>query len=126
MKKIDRLWETKKLVTVNTPDLNEQEAYIEQIEREKALSDDNLKAYVKMANDRQLRICNLEREKEEAVNILIDLVSSKEYTAYCACMDNGWGEKYSLKEARDEIKKEVAFLESITGKTWQELTEEWG
>ena len=68
----------------------------------------------------------LERGKEEAVNILIDLVSSKEYTAYCAYMDNGWGEKNSLKEARDEIKKEVAFLESITGKTWQELKEKRG
>ena len=67
MKKIDRLWETKKLVTVNTPDLNEQEAYIEQIEREKALSDDNLKAYVKMANDRQLRICRLKRENIELI-----------------------------------------------------------
>ena len=54
---------------VKIKDLDKQEVYIEQIEREKALSDDNLKAYVKMANDRQLRICNLEREKEETVNI---------------------------------------------------------
>jgi len=75
----------------------------------------------------------LEREKEEAVNILIDLVSSKEYTAYCAYMDRSiylswqeWYEKNSLKKARDEIKKEVAFLESITGKTWEELKEERG
>ena len=41
----------------------EQQKKIDELEREKALSDDNLKAYVKMANDRQLRICNLERER---------------------------------------------------------------
>ena len=77
MKKIDRLWETKKLVTVNTPDLNEQEAYIEQLEREKALSDDNLQDYIKMANDRQLRICRLKRENIELIQKMEEELKEK-------------------------------------------------
>ena len=106
MKKIDRLWETKKLVTVNTPDLNEQEAYIEQIEREKALSDDNLKAYVKMANDRQLRICNLEREKEEAVK-----------QAFIFGYEKGHN---------DTVESGYGYIEDKANDYWEELKEKRG
>ena len=78
MKKIDRLWETKKLVTVNTPDLNEQEAYIEQ----------------------------LEREKGEAVNALIEVAIPLEDSS------GGWGYYNELLQG---------IIEKLTGKTWEDI-----
>ena len=66
-----------------------------------------------------VKLCDAAPEMLEA---LIDLARRKEYEAYNAYMDNGWGDE-SEKKAAAEIKPYTDIIENATGLEWEKVKE---
>jgi len=58
----------------------------------------------------------------EMLEALIDLARRKEYAAYNAYMENGWGDE-SEKKAVAEIKPYTDIIEKATGLEWEKIKE---
>ena len=58
----------------------------------------------------------------EMLEALIDLARRKEYAAYNAYMENGWGDE-SEKKAVAEIKPYTDIIEKATGLEWEKVKE---
>ena len=58
----------------------------------------------------------------EMLEALIDLARRKEYAAYNAYMENGWGDE-SEKKATEEVKKYTDIIKNATGLEWEKVKE---
>jgi hypothetical protein len=58
----------------------------------------------------------------EMLEALIDLARRKEFEAYNAYMDNGWGDE-SEKKATEEVKKYTDIIKKATGLKWEKVKE---
>lgn len=65
----------------------------------------------------------VEQQRNELLEALIDLTNSKYHDDYYACRVNGWSEKESKEKALLYIKEYTDIIEKATGKTWEEIKE---